>query len=404
MGGVKSGIIGCVTACLILSTAMAETAVERGKYLAVLGDCAGCHTNGAHPAYSGGRAFEAGFGIVYSSNITPDRATGIGAWTNDQFYRAMHEGISATGKHLYPAFPYAYFTHITRADTGALFAYLKTQKPVRAVPLKDRLVFPFNIRTGMIAWNAMFLDTTPFKPDPSKSHAWNRGAYIVNGLGHCGACHTPKNVMFGDKKDAAFTGETVDHWFSANLTGSKRDGLGSWNKADIVQYLKTGQNTHAVAVGSMQEVITLSTSKMQDGDLAAIAEYLKSLPAQAAASPKPPSSEQMAQGQAVFVAHCSVCHLSTESEHGSREFPLLDGDTVIQARNPTTVLHVLLEGSQSPKTGNTPTGFSMPSFAALSDKKIADVATYLRNAWGNRAAAVNTNDVATLRKELQPSP
>jgi mono/diheme cytochrome c family protein len=226
----------------------------------------------------------------------------------------------------------------------------------------------------------------------------------VNGLGHCGACHTPKNVMFGDKKDAAFTGETVDHWFSANLTGSKRDGLGSWSKNDIVQYLKTGQNTHAVAVGSMQEVITLSTSKMQDGDLAAIAEYLTSLPAQAAVNPKPPSAEQMARGQAVFVAHCSVCHLSTESAHGSREFPLLDGDTVIQARNPTTVLHVLLEGSESPKTDNAPTGYSMPSFAALSDENIADVATYIRNAWGNRAAVVNTNDVAKLRKELQPSP
>jgi mono/diheme cytochrome c family protein len=316
----------------------------------------------------------------------------------------MHKGVAANGRHLYPAFPYAYFTHLSRTDTDSLFAYLKTQRPVIAVPPRDQLLFPFNIRTGMIAWNAIFLDPTPFKADPSKLPPWNRGAYIVNGLGHCGACHTPKNVIFGDKKDAAFTGETIDHWFSANLTGSRRDGLGHWTTADIVQYLKTGQNSHAVAVGSMQEVITLSTSKMKDSDLAAVAEYLKSLPAQADAHPKPPSADQMASGQAVFVSHCSVCHLSAESAHGRREFPLLDGDTLIQARNPTTVLRVVLEGSQSPKTDNAPTGFSMPSFAALSDENIADVATYVRNAWGNRASAVSAKDVVTLRKALQPSP
>lgn len=396
--------VGVVVAALLsASAAIADSAVERGKYLAVLGDCAGCHTNGRAPAFSGGRAFVAGFGIVYSSNITPDAATGIGGWTSNQFYRAMHEGIAASGKHLYPAFPYAYFTHVSRADTDALFAYLKTRKPVNAVPPTDKLVFPFNIRTGMIAWNAMFLDPAPFKSDPSKSPAWNRGAYIVNGLGHCGACHTPKNVVFGDKKNVEFTGETIDHWFSANLTGNKRDGLGRWSKAEIVQYLKTGQNMHAVAVGPMQEVITLSTSRMQDGDLAAIAEYLKSLPAQAEVSSESPRADQMARGQAEFVAHCTVCHLSTESAHGSREFPLLDGDTVIQARSPTTVLRVLLEGSQSPKTDNAPTGYSMPSFVALSDANIADVATYIRNAWGSRAGAVNTTAVTKLRKELQPS-
>ena len=178
--------------------------------------------------------------------------------------------------------------------------------------------------------------------------------------------------------------------------------MGTWSKADIVQYLKTGQNTRAIAVGSMQEVIMLSTSKMQDSDLNAIAQYLKSLPAQNAASPKTPPRMQMAKGQDVFVAHCAVCHLSTESAHGSREFPLLDGDTLIQGHNPTTILHVLLEGSQSPKTDNAPTGYSMPSFAALSDENIADVATYIRNAWSNRADAVSVKDVTKLRKELQP--
>jgi mono/diheme cytochrome c family protein len=402
MGRMKAGLLGLLAALLLMGASAATPEAERGKYLAVIGDCVGCHTNHNQPTYSGGRPLSAGFGVVYSSNITPDKPTGIGNWTADQFYRAMHKGISASGKHLYPAFPYPYFTHIARADTNALFAYLKTLKPVRAIPPKDRLVFPFNIRTGMIAWNAMFLDARPFAADQSKSAAWNRGAYIVNGLGHCGACHTPKNVLFGDKINVAFTGETLDHWFSANLTGSKQDGLGTWSKADIVQYLKTGQNTRAIAVGSMQEVVTLSTSKMQDSDLGAIAEYLKSLPAQSTAVPEEPLPKQMAEGQAVFVVHCAVCHLSTETAHGSRAFPLLDGDTLIQGHSSTTVLHVLLEGSQSPKTENAPTGYSMPSFAALSDRNIADVATFIRNAWSNRADAVSVKDVTKLRKELQP--
>jgi mono/diheme cytochrome c family protein len=314
----------------------------------------------------------------------------------------MHKGISANGKHLYPAFPYVYFTHISRADTDTLFAYLMTLKPAHAVPPKNRLAFPFNIRVGIVAWNAMFLHATPFRPDPSRSPAWNRGSYIVNGLGHCGVCHTPKNIVFGDKKTAMFTGETLDHWFSANLTGDKRDGLGRWSKADIVRYLRTGQNTRAVAVGSMQEVISLSTSKMADSDLDAIAEYLKGLPAQSEIDRKSPDSDQMAKGQAVFVAHCRVCHLSDEFMHGIRAFPLLDGNTVVEARNPTTVLRVVLEGSQSPKTDNAPTGYSMPAFAALSDKDIADVTTYIRNTWSNRASSVTAETVAKLRKELQP--
>jgi mono/diheme cytochrome c family protein len=381
--------------------ARADDAAEAGRYLAVVGDCAGCHTNGMQPAYSGGRGFSAGFGLVYSSNITPDRATGIANWSAEQFYRALHRGISPDGRHLYPAFPYPYFTHTSRADTDALFAYLKTLKPVRKATPPDRLMFPFNIRAGMAAWNAMFLDPTPLKSDPTKSARWNRGAYIVNGLGHCGACHTPKNAMFGDRKDAAFTGETIDYWFSANLTGSRRDGLGDWSAADIVQYLKTGRNEHAAAAGSMLEVITTSTSRMRDGDLAAIAEYLKSLPPKTAPPAKPPPRTQMQRGEAVFVAYCSACHLSLSVTDGAKDYPPLAGNTLVQGRKPETVLRIVLEGLQSPQTGNAKTGYSMPSFVALSDDHIADVATYIRNTWGNRASPVSKSDVVRLRKALR---
>jgi mono/diheme cytochrome c family protein len=386
-----------LTSCLVallwaLSTsARSDDAAARGKYLAVLGDCRGCHTTSGRAPYSGGRGFSAQFGTVYSSNITPDRETGIGDWTKDQFYRALHEGLSADGRHLYPAFPYVYFTRITRDDSDALFAYLKTLKPVHAVKPKDRLGFPFNIRSGLMAWNALFLDKTPFNPDPARSPAWNRGAYIVNGLGHCGECHTPKNALFGDEKGNAFTGETVNDWFSANLTGSERDGLGKWSVGEIVQYLKAGRNVHAVASGSMQEIVTVSTSLMNDGDLTAIAEYLKSLPPQKATSPKPPAPDQMQRGQAVFVQHCALCHTANGIA------PLLAGNTLVQGRKPVTVLKIVLGGSQAPSTTNARPGYSMPGFAALSDDEIADVATYIRNDWGNRASAVSAKDVRALR-------
>lgn len=382
--------IGLLALCCAALPARSDDAAGRGKYLAVLGDCKGCHTTGGKAPYSGGRGFGASFGTVYSSNITPDRKTGIGGWSKDQFYRALHEGIAADGRHLYPAFPYVYFANVTRPDSDALLAYLKTLTPVRAAKPKDRLRFPFNIRGGLAAWNALFLDKRPFAPDRTHSASWNRGAYIVNGLGHCGECHTPKNVLFGDEKDKAFTGETMDGWFSSNLTGAKRDGLGEWSAKDIAQYLRTGRNAHAAASGSMEEVVTVSTSLMRDGDLAAVAEYLKSLPSRKTTLPAPPDPARMARGRAVFAQHCAVCHSSGIA-------PLLAGNTLVQAREPRTVLRIVLEGAQSPSTPGHRPGYSMPGFAALPDGEIADVATYIRNNWGNRASAVSLKDVKVLR-------
>ena len=396
-----------LTAFVVLaftSVAHAQTpdAIARGKYLAVLGDCAGCHTEGNGPAFAGGEGFSATFGTVYAANITPDKETGIGKWTAEQFYRAMHDGIRADGAHLYPAFPYAYFTHISRADTDAVFAYLKMLKPVHATPPKNQLIFPFNIRAVMWFWDAMFLDKRPFRADPSQSTAWNRGAAIVNGLGHCAACHTPKDLLFGDETDEAFTGTVLDNWFSANLTGNKRDGLGRWTASDIVQYLKTGQNSYATAAGSMQEVVTDSMSHMNDGDLAAIATYLKSRSATPEKAPPAPDPHTMQAGQVVFVENCSACHL--EPNPGApRDYPKLAGDTLIAGRDPTTVLHIVLEGAQSSITPNAKTGYSMPSFVALTDQDIADVTTYIRNAWGNRASSVSRGDVSRLRSAIAQS-
>jgi mono/diheme cytochrome c family protein len=392
----------CVAAAAAAAAA-ADDAVTRGRYLADLGDCAACHSAPHRPAYSGGVAFSASFGTVYSANITPDRETGIGAWTSDQFYAAMHEGIRPNGAHLYPAFPYAYFSIIDRADTDALFAYLKTLSPARVPAHPNHLGFPFNLRAVMWFWDLLFLDQRLFQADPAKSTDWNRGAYLVGGLGHCGACHTPKDQLFGDEMKRIYQGGVVDNWFAANLTPAPRDGLGAWSKADIVQFLKTGRNDFTTAAGSMQDVIALSTSRMSDVDLTAIATFLKALPPAPNPAPHPPDPVSMQAGEATFAQSCAACHEPTDAA-APPDYPKLSGDTMVVGRDATTVLRILLAGDQSATTANAKTGYSMPSFATLSDAEIANVATFVRNAWGNRGSTVTQDDVAQLRKGIAADP
>jgi mono/diheme cytochrome c family protein len=396
--GTKTNLLVVVLLAVLLpACAFAQTPVERGRYLAVLGDCAGCHDTPHGAPYAGGQSFSAVFGRIYSSNLTPDRATGIGRWSAHDFYAALHRGARPDGVHLYPAFPYPYFTHLARADSDALFAFLKTQKPVRFAPPDNELRFPFNIRALMWFWNLFFLDATPL---PAGQDAqWSRGNFLVNGPGHCAECHTPKNTLFGDKTSKAFGGEIVDNWFAANLTGAKPDGLGAWTAAEIAAYLKTGAGPHATAVGPMQDVVSHSTRLMRDADRAAIAAYLKSLPSQSAQA-VPPPKDRMAAGEGVFLNHCLVCH-QTNRRESLGGFPLLAHNTLVQGRNPATVLRVILGGSQSIGLPNTPMPYSMPAFATLSDDEIAAVATYIRNTWGNRAPAVDPGTVRDLRKAVR---
>lgn len=373
--------------------------VARGRYLATLGDCEICHTapGGAAKPYAGGYALHAYFGTVYSTNITPDNETGIGRWTADQFYRALHDGIAADGRHLYPAFPYAYFTKIPRADSDALYAYLRTLKPIRYTPPPNKLIFPTNIRFGMAFWDALFLDSTPLRADPSKSAQWNRGAEIVNGLGHCGGCHTPKTFLFDDRMDQFLQGGTLDGWYAPNLTPSSHFGLGRWTASDIAQYLATGGNRFGRVTGAMQDVVRMSTSKMSDADRAAIAAYLKSLPAAPDPQPRAPGANAMARGQAVFAERCAVCHA-----HPEQGYPALAHNSLVEARDPTTMLRVVLQGSQAVVGPQRPIGFSMPAFPVLSDGELADVATYVRNSFGNRADPVSERQASDLRKLLGP--
>jgi mono/diheme cytochrome c family protein len=388
-----------------ISPARSDDLVPRGKYLAVLGDCAACHTRKDGAAFAGGVGLNSGFGTIYSANITPDPDTGIGHWSADQFYQAMHEGIAADGSHLYPAFPYPYFTHMTRADDDALYAYLRTVPAVHAKPPPNKLPFPLDIRGLMAIWNALYLSEGEFKPDPAKSPEWNRGAYIVTGPGHCGGCHTPKDFLMGDKDGQPLAGGVVDGWFAADLSGEPRAGLASWSAGDIDEYLKSGRNVRATASGSMQEVIALSTSRMTDGDRTAIAAYLKSLPPAAPAQPaSAPDPAAMRAGEAIFADVCSACHLA-QGTGQPRLFPPLAGDASLQGRDATTVLRIVLEGSRSLATRDAPTPLAMPAFGwKLDDRQVADVVTYVRNSWGNEASAVDAGDVAKLRHTLRQKP
>lgn len=387
------------TAASIQRPAASAPLVERGRYLAAAGDCAGCHTTTGGAPYAGGRPLDTPFGIVLSANLTPD-ASGLKSWNADQFYRAMHEGIDANGDHLYPAFPYNYFAKMPRADTDAIFAYLQSLPPVANKPDRNQLPFPFSIRSLMTVWNMLYLDDKTFAPDPAHDEQWNRGAYLVEGPGHCAACHTPKTVLGGPKKDHDFHGGAFGTWFAPDLTPNGRTGLGGWTRDEVVAFLKTGRNAHASASGEMGLVVQDSTSLLADDDLQAIAAYLADRAASPPVQMSPPDTAQLKTGEAIFVDACAGCHLS-RGQGQTLAFPPLARSANAQQADPTTTLHLILAGVQASPTRAQPTPFTMPAFAwKLDDPQVAAVATYLRNSWGNAAPAVTPDQVAKLRKKL----
>ncbi len=375
--------------------------IRRGRYLAIAGDCASCHTKRDGRPFQGGLGLQTPFGIIYSANLTSDRENGIGAWTPDQFYRALHDGIAPGGKHLYPALPYPHFTIVSRADTDAILAFLKTVPAIRYAPPANRLPFPIDIRASLIGWNAINFSPHGFHGNPAQSPQWNRGAYLVEGLEHCGACHTPKNVLGAELNDQAFRGAVVENWVAPDLTENARTGLGRWSPGDIVQYLRTGRNAHANASGLMGEVVAYSTSLLSDSDLLAIATYLKSLPASPSLPSPAPDALAMRTGSAIFFDACTACHLGGGKGQPGM-FPPLQGSAVAQQNDPSGVIRLILGGTRTAPTRSRPSFQSMPSFAwKLSDQEVADVATYVRNSWGNRAPPVSSDEVARVRSKLK---
>src|ERR1700744_2373083 len=374
--------------------------LNRGRYLVAAGDCLSCHLREGGEPFAGGLGLNTPFGVIYTSNITPDKDTGIGGWTADQFYRAMHDGKDAQGTDLYPAFPYPWFRRVSREDDDAIFAFLKTLPAVKYTPPKNDLSFPSSVRSFIGIWNTLFLASHEFQSDASQSAEWNRGAYLVTGLGHCGACHTPKNSFGADKSKMQFHGGNLDNWVAADLTAKNRTGRGDWSADDIAEFLATGRNAHAAAGGAMADVITYSAAHLTDADRRAIAVYMKSVPASPMAAASTPDAAAMRRGAEIYSDACSSCHL----ENGigqSRIFPPLGKDAVVQQSDATGVLHLVLAGTQIGVSASRPSALSMPSFAwKLSDQEIADVTTYLRNSGDNQASSVSVSDVSALRKKL----
>lgn len=402
--------IGATCLLLFFGTSAAQAAADkqafeeiaRGHYLAIVGDCAGCHDAPGGAPYAGGLPIETPFGTLVSPNITPDRETGIGAWTDDEFVNAMQEGIGRGGEHLYPAMPYTYYTKATREDVLAIRAYLETVDPVHKEVKANQLPFPFDIRASMAGWDELYFKRGTFVPVAGKSDEWNRGAYLVEGLGHCGLCHTAKNAMGGDETARVLQGSALQGWYAPNLTGDPRIGLGRWSVVEVVAYLKTGHNNVSAATGPMSDVIVHSTSEMTDADLRAIAVYLKDRPAPSGESPKPVSAEDrmMRAGEAIYLDNCAACHASTGSGI-PQLFPALKNSPSVQSADPASLIRVVLRGAQSVATDPAPTGPAMPALGwKFTDDEVAAVLTYIRNSWGNAASPVLASDVTGARQQL----
>jgi mono/diheme cytochrome c family protein len=390
--------------------------VSRGEHLARIGDCVACHTAPGGKPFAGGLAIESDLGQIFSTNITPDKQSGIGSYSEAQFAAALRDGKRADGANLYPAMPYPSYRLVSDADVHALYTYF--MKGVAAVP--DRppqtaLGFPFNLRWGLSLWNLAFTPSGSFKPDPKASDEVNRGAYLVEGLGHCGSCHTPRAVTMqevaldaGDERYLA--GTELNGWHAPQLRagGTASRGLAAWSVAEIVDYLGSGRNNHAAVGGEMKSVVENSTAYMTDAELHAIAAYLKSIPntmpaaedkqgAAARTEAKLTAAVNLAAGERLYLDNCGACHFVTG--HGApRVFPSLDGASVVNAQNPTGLITTILMGAETPSTDRSPSILPMPGFAGrLSDQEVAALASFIRSGWSNSAPAVTAEQVAKLR-------
>ena len=393
---------GPPTAPAVANSAANTMAIERGRYIATASDCIACHTthNSKQP-FAGGYALDTPFGKIVASNITMDQETGIGSWSEAEFTRAVRLGKGKHGENLYPAMPYTAYVKLTDADMHDLWQYMQTVKPVSKKVESNQLPFPFNIRLLMAGWNLLFFDNTPFKADPAKSVEWNRGAYLVNGAGHCASCHSGKNFLGGDQ--ALLQGGVLAGWYAPEITGNTYVGIGGWSTEQVVQYLKIGSNDVAVAAGPMAEAVTNSTQHMTDADLRAIAVYLKDLPGSGLARPAPlaASSGQMVRGKHVYEANCAACHDFNGKGVGTMVSSLA-GSPGVQAPHADSLVRTVLVGDRGAVTQGNPTGAAMPAFAwKLSDSDVADALSYARNSWGNAAPAISAGEVAKARAALK---
>ncbi|MEJ8825540.1 c-type cytochrome [Variovorax humicola] len=376
--------------------------VERGRYLALVGNCAGCHTTRGGEPYAGGVAIDTPFGTVYSSNLTPDKAHGIGDWSAAHFWRAMHNGRSKDGRLLYPAFPYPNFTKVTREDSDAIYAYL--QQGVAASPRPNdahRLRFPYDMQAALAVWRALSFTPKPFVANASKPAEWNRGAYLVDGLAHCIACHGARNVLGATEQERGLSGGSipVENWYAPSLTSSREAGLSDWDAQQIVALLQTGRSARGSVMGPMADVVYRSTQHLNEADLHAMATYLKALPIPSG-SPTPESSKTirrdpgvMAAGQRIFDQRCAYCH-GDKGQGAPGAYPPLAGNRAVLMDSPINLIQIVRHGGFLPSTAGNPRPYGMPPFRqALDDNDVVAVLSYVRGAWGNNAAPLSAQDV-----------
>ncbi len=377
--------------------------VLRGAYLAHAGNCAACHTMRGGAPYAGGRGIDTPYGVVFASNITPDEKTGIGRWSASHFWRAMHNGRSKSGRLLVPAFPYPSFTRITREDSDALYAYLRTVQPVEQPNREHTLRFPYSTQAALAMWRAVFFQPGTHTPDATKSAEWNRGRYLVLGLGHCNACHGGRRAFGAARGALAMSGgvSPVDKWYAPSLATSAEAGVAEWETQHIVDLLKTGVSARGSALGPMAEVVFRSTQHLDEADLRAMAVFLKSLPQSAAPARRPnaaaPGGATLERGRTVYRERCEGCH-GPQGEGARGAYPALAGNRSVVMDPPVNVVRAVLSGGFQPATAGNPRPWGMPPFGhVLDDADVAAVVTFIRNQWGNSAAAVSGNDVQRLR-------
>ena len=375
---------------------------ERGKYLADIGNCVSCHTRAGGEPFAGGVPFQTPVGTLYSTNITPDPKTGIGSWQADDLRRAMHTGSAPDGSHLFPAFPYTSFTKVTDADVDDIYTYLRTLKPVSYTPPANGALF--SVRWPMGLWNKIFFREGRLAADSKQSEEWNRGAYLVEGLGHCSACHTPRNLFLAEQPGNPYQGgriqdsvapEKVRPWFAVNLT-SQKHGLGAWSVADLSKYFQTGVSLRAGTFGPMNEVIVNSLKRLTPADARAMAVYVKSLQGPEF-SGEAVAAAQVAAGAAIYKDRCEKCH-GGSGRGGFFSGPPVAGSAVVQAEGPASLINIVLYGPTVPQGMKFGGWETMPSYAdILNDDQVAAVSNFMRGSWGNRAAPVSAAQVAQQR-------
>ncbi|MDC7818160.1 MULTISPECIES: c-type cytochrome [Pseudomonas] len=392
-----------------------QALVKQGEYLARAGDCVACHTAKDGQPFAGGLPMETPIGVIYSTNITPDK-TGIGDYSFEDFDQAVRHGVAKDGSTLYPAMPFPSYARVSDADMQALYAYfMKGVAPVVRDNQDSDIPWPLSMRWPLSIWRWMFAPSveTPALATDSDP-VISRGAYLVEGLGHCGACHTPRALTMQEKALSASDGSAflsgsapLEGWIAKSLRGDHKDGLGSWSEEQLVQFLKTGRSDRSAVFGGMSDVVVHSMQYMSEADLTAIARYLKSLPANDPKDQPHLYDQQVAEalwkgddsqpGAAVYIDNCAACH-RTDGQGYTRVFPALAGNPVLQSADATSLIHIVLKGGTLPATHSAPSTFTMPPFAwRLSDQEVADVVNFIRGSWGNQASAVKAGDVAALR-------